>query len=190
MSVHYPPVRTEVGLKDGGYIHHLILCNGPLFKKSSNHTSGTGMSNLQFRKRFFELSNQALSYSQSEKKSGVSDMGNPFSLPPSLSSPSPSSLWHVDEMCVGCREAYVVDVEKMDNISSSIFSPPYTSQEIKSYPVQWIKVVEKLDEGAFHRKHMFQVVLVPSGPSAQDQPGQITLYLQASVSRPSLTAGV
>lgn len=55
------------------------------------------------------------------------------------------------------------------------------SQETKSYPVQWIKVVEKLDEGAFHRKHMFQVVLVPNGPSAQDLASQITLYLQASV---------
>ncbi|KAL5477805.1 hypothetical protein EMCRGX_G024652 [Ephydatia muelleri] len=116
-------VRSEVGLKDGGYIHHLVLCNGPLFKKSSSNASSTGMGHLQFRKRYFELSNQALSYSQSEKKAG---------------------------------------------------------QEVKSYPVQWIKVVEKLDEGAFHRKHMFQVVLVPNGPSARDLPSQITLYLQAA----------
>ena len=58
-------------------------------------------------------------------------------------------------------------------------------QEVTSYPVQWIKVVEKLDEGAFHRKHMFQVVLkkmVPNGLSAHDLPSQITLYLQAAVS--------
>lgn len=57
------------------------------------------------------------------------------------------------------------------------------AQEIKSYPVQWIKLVEKLDEGAFHRKHMFQVVIIPSGPRAmEDDMGQVTLYLQAGVS--------
>ena len=56
-------------------------------------------------------------------------------------------------------------------------------QEIKSYPVQFIKLVEKLDEGAFHRKHMFQVVIVPSGPLVhEDESGPFTLYLQAGVS--------
>ena len=56
-------------------------------------------------------------------------------------------------------------------------------QEVKSYPVQWIKVVEKLDEGVFHRKHMFQVVIVPSRPAMiPNTPSQITLYLQAAVS--------
>ena len=55
-------------------------------------------------------------------------------------------------------------------------------QDVKSYPVPWIKVVEKLDESAFHRKHMFQVVVVPSGPTLlPDMPSQITLYLQAAV---------
>lgn len=53
-------------------------------------------------------------------------------------------------------------------------------QEIKSYPVSWIKLVEKLDEGAFHRKHMFQVVVIPSGPTTSEE--QSTLYLQAVVS--------
>lgn len=67
-----PLVRSEVGVKDGGYIHHLVLCSGPLFKKSSSNATSTGMGHLQFRKRYFELSNQALSYSQSEKKAGVS----------------------------------------------------------------------------------------------------------------------
>ena len=57
------------------------------------------------------------------------------------------------------------------------------SQDIKSYPVHWIKVVEKLDDGAFNRKHMFQVVVVPSGPTIMpNTPPQVTLYLQASVS--------
>lgn len=56
-------------------------------------------------------------------------------------------------------------------------------QEIKRYLVQWIKLVEKLDEGAFHRKHMFQVVIVPSGPLVpEEESGQTTLYLQAGVS--------
>ena len=50
--------------------------------------------------------------------------------------------------------------------------------------MQWIKVVEKLDEAAFRRKHMFQVVVVPSGPSmyVPSTPSVITLYLQAAVS--------
>ena len=55
-------------------------------------------------------------------------------------------------------------------------------QEAKSYPVQWVKVVEKLDEGAFHRKYMFQVVIVPTGPSLISTPSQVTFYLQAAVS--------
>ena len=56
-------------------------------------------------------------------------------------------------------------------------------QEVKSYPVQWIKVVEKVDENAFHRKHMFQIVVVPSGPVySPDMPSQLTIYLQAAVS--------
>ena len=56
-------------------------------------------------------------------------------------------------------------------------------QEVKSYPVQWIKVVEKIDENAFHRKHMFQVVVIPSGHIySPDTPSQVNLYLQAAVS--------
>lgn len=47
--------------------------------------------------------------------------------------------------------------------------------------MQWIKLVEKLDEGAFHRKHMFQVYIVPSGPLKAEEEA-FTLYLQAGVS--------
>ena len=44
-------------------------------------------------------------------------------------------------------------------------------------------MVEKVDENAFHRKHMFQIVVVPSGPVySPDTPSQMTLYLQAAVS--------
>ncbi len=62
------PVTVETGAKDGGYIHHLILCRGWLWKRS--HTSG--VSSIQYRKRFFELSNMALTYTQNEKQTGVS----------------------------------------------------------------------------------------------------------------------
>ncbi len=64
------PVRKETGLKDGGYIHHLILHHGWLFKK----TQGAAVtSSLQYRKRYFELSNNAILYAQNEKKTGVSE---------------------------------------------------------------------------------------------------------------------
>ena len=57
-------------MKDGGYIHHLILCKGWLWKRST----GTAVANaLQYRKRYFELSNMALTYAQNERKMGVSD---------------------------------------------------------------------------------------------------------------------
>ena len=56
-------------MKDGGYIHHLILCKGFLFKRN---TSTAGGGSLQYRRRYFELSNIALTYSQNEKKVGVS----------------------------------------------------------------------------------------------------------------------
>ena len=59
----------------------------------------------------------------------------------------------------------------------------YLSQEVKSYPVQWIKVVEKIDDNAFHWKHMFQLVVIPSGHIySSDTPNQVNLYLQAAVS--------
>ncbi len=46
-----------------------------------------------------------------------------------------------------------------------------------------IKVVEKVDDGAFHRKHMFQVVIVLSGQVINpDTPPEVSLYLQAAVS--------
>jgi hypothetical protein len=61
-------VRQETGVKDGGYIHHLILHHGWLFKRS--HTTAM-TSNLQYRRRYFELSNNALLYAQNEKKTGV-----------------------------------------------------------------------------------------------------------------------
>ena len=56
-------------MKDGGYIYHLILCKGWLWKRST--TTGCVTGNLQYRKRFFELSNIALTYCQNEKKTGV-----------------------------------------------------------------------------------------------------------------------
>ena len=63
--------------------------------------------------------------------------------------------------------------------------PPLLLQDVKSYPVGWIKVVEKLDEGAFHRKHMFQIMVEPSGSSVlPGTPYQTALYLQAAVSPP------
>ena len=44
-------------------------------------------------------------------------------------------------------------------------------------------MVEKVDENAFHRKHMFQIVVVPSGPVySPDMASPVTLYLQAAVS--------
>lgn len=64
-------VTKETELKDGGYIHHLILHHGWLFKRSQA-TAVT--SNLQYRKRYFELSNNALLYAQNEKKTGVSEI--------------------------------------------------------------------------------------------------------------------
>ena len=63
-------VTAEIGVKDGGYIHHLILCKGYLWKKS--HTTGGVTGSLQYRKRYFELSNISLTYGQNEKKTGVS----------------------------------------------------------------------------------------------------------------------
>ncbi len=66
------------------------------------------------------------------------------------------------------------------------YPPPHThvhTQEVKSYPVHCIKVVEKVDEGAFHRKHMFQVVIVLQGQVPNpDTPPEVSLYLQAAVS--------
>lgn len=49
--------------------------------------------------------------------------------------------------------------------------------------MNWIKLVEKLDEGAFHRKNMFQVVIIPSGPMVmtEEDSNHVTLYLQAGV---------
>ncbi len=62
-------VTVETGAKDGGYIHHLILCRGWLWKRSATTSA---MSSIQYRKRFFELSNMALTYTQNEKQTGVS----------------------------------------------------------------------------------------------------------------------
>jgi len=61
-------VTVETGARDGGYIHHLILCRGWMWKRSSNSSA---MSSIQYRKRFFELSNMNLTYSQNERKTGV-----------------------------------------------------------------------------------------------------------------------
>ena len=57
-------------MEDGGYIHHLVLCKGWLWKRSNK--SGGIAGNLQYRKRYFELSNIALTYQQNEKKTDVS----------------------------------------------------------------------------------------------------------------------
>ena len=62
-------VSAERGVRDGGYIHHLVLCKGFLWKRNTSMTVG---GSLQYRKRHFELSNIALTYSQNEKKVGVS----------------------------------------------------------------------------------------------------------------------
>ena len=64
-------VAAEKGVKDGGYIHHLILCKGWLWKRSTGTT--TVPTALQYRKRYFELSNVALTYAQNERNMGVSD---------------------------------------------------------------------------------------------------------------------
>ncbi len=49
--------------------------------------------------------------------------------------------------------------------------------------MQCIKLVEKLDESAFQRKHMFQVVMYPQVASQGSKADEeITLYLQAAVS--------
>ena len=48
---------------------------------------------------------------------------------------------------------------------------------MKALPIQWIKLVEKVDDGAFHRKHMFQVVVCPGNPSVMPK----HYYLQAEV---------
>ena len=45
-----------------------------------------------------------------------------------------------------------------------------------SFPVKWITVVEKLDGGAYHKKHMFQVTV--SEPQREPE----VLYLEAAVS--------
>ena len=59
---------AEVGVRDGGYIHNVVLHKGWLFKR----THGAAMaSNFQYRKRYFELSNAAILYGQNEKKTGV-----------------------------------------------------------------------------------------------------------------------
>ncbi len=61
-------VTAEVGAKDGGYIHNVVLHRGWLFKR----THGAAVaSNFQYRKRYFELSNASILYAQNEKKTGV-----------------------------------------------------------------------------------------------------------------------
>uniref|UniRef100_A0A1X7U651 Ras GTPase-activating protein n=2 Tax=Amphimedon queenslandica TaxID=400682 RepID=A0A1X7U651_AMPQE len=117
------PSATPVEvLSDGlGYLQHVVLNSGVLWKRVTSGTSGA-VGSLLYRKRFFELTNIAFTYFPTEKKTG----------------------------------------------------------EAKSYPVQWIRVVEKLDEAAFSRKHMFQIVIVPVGPSTAFSPSETVLYLQAA----------
>jgi len=57
---------------------------------------------------------------------------------------------------------------------------------VKSYAVQWIKLVEKLDEAAFQRKHMFQVVIYSQASQGAKTDDEITLYLQAAVRVPAM----
>ena len=47
---------------------------------------------------------------------------------------------------------------------------------MRSFPVKWISVVEKLDGGAYHKKNMFQVTI--SAPESEPE----VLYLEAAVS--------
>ena len=52
-----------------GYLQHVVLASGELWKR---HTSGSaGVGSLLYRKRYFELSNIALTYFPTEKKTGV-----------------------------------------------------------------------------------------------------------------------
>ena len=53
-----------------GYLQHVVLAAGELWKR---HTSGaTGVGSLLYRKRYFELTNIALTYFPTDKKTGVS----------------------------------------------------------------------------------------------------------------------
>ena len=112
------------------------------------------------------------------------------------------------EVCVGGRGVVCVCVHACVRVGNQIISKaqilpflgcckshahithPHTltpSQEVKSYPVHCIKIVEKVDEGAFHRKHMFQIVILLSGQVPNpDTPPEISLYLQAAVSHVEL----
>jgi RAS protein activator-like 1 len=52
-----------------GYLQHVTLTSGVLWKRV---TSGGAVGSLLYRKRFFELTNVALTYYPTEKKTGVS----------------------------------------------------------------------------------------------------------------------
>ena len=59
-----------------GYLQHVLLCSGPLWKRVTSGTGGVG--SLLYRRRYFELSNIQLTYYSDEKKSGVSEPSIPF----------------------------------------------------------------------------------------------------------------
>ena len=54
-----------------GYLQHVVLASGVLWKRVTSGGSGA-VGSLLYRKRYFELSNIALTYFPTEKKTGVS----------------------------------------------------------------------------------------------------------------------
>ena len=68
MSPALSPDQTS-----SGYLQHVNLCSGVLWKRVTSTNSGMG--SLLYRRRYFELSNIALTYFPTEKKTGVSKRG-------------------------------------------------------------------------------------------------------------------
>ena len=54
-----------------GYLQHIVLAAGVLFKRVTS-SSSSAVGGLSYRKRYFELTNLALTYYPTEKKTGVS----------------------------------------------------------------------------------------------------------------------
>ncbi|XP_065890175.1 rasGAP-activating-like protein 1 isoform X2 [Dysidea avara] len=63
----------------------------------------------------------------------------------------------------------------LNNISLLYSNSSDDTEEVKAIPIQWIRLVEKVDEGAFHRRHMFQIIVYPGNPLVELK----CLYLQA-----------
>lgn len=60
-----------------GYLQHVVLALGVLSKRVTSSTS-TAVGSLLYRKRYFELTNLALTYYPTEKKTGVSSVRASF----------------------------------------------------------------------------------------------------------------